>query len=295
MLLNKYFLCPWPIQFLQDELSGILTGDFVMLAMGSGGGKSTFSRALVNKARQHGTPVVLYSLEDEKGKYAMTKVYYKYISAGGTMNYRDWLLDKTLNPGKYEIFFQKAADESMLESNGLPLVTTHEDPNLTMNQVMRQMLVELKAGYRLFVIDHVDCLCPSERPEDMVATMTRLWNFVSEYQATIITFFFFFDRRNMQALCPALDDLRGSKAKIFKPTIVLSLARHDYGLYTNYPGKPTYCRILKNRDNGQNKAAVVFFQNGGYLPDYKIVDCNESGTRIDGETMASLSKKTMPS
>jgi replicative DNA helicase len=294
-MLLKEVLCDYPIQFLQDNLHGIMSGDMIMLAAGTGTGKSTLSRIFTQAAIKQGQPVVLYSLEDEPGTYATDLVYRQYVkTAFEPLDLRSWMVDFTKHREKYKTECAKAAEISLQTSeNGLPLVSVHEmeNPNWTLKKITDSIQAEVDLGYKLFILDHMDILVPSERPADMVNAINALWRFVAEKQIALITFSQLASNRNKESLCPCLDDLRGSKAKVHTPTIVLSIARHRYGFYSDHKGSATYCRILKNRQGGDTKAAVVFYDRGQYLLDYVDVDCNESGTQIDGETQKTLMKR----
>lgn len=293
-MLKKVVLCEYPVKFLQDALHGVLSGDMIMIAAGTGRGKSTLTRMFMQKCREQKRPAVLYSLEDEPGTYATDVVYRLYLKrAFEPMDFREWMLDYTANPEKYTDLCEQAAEEAMACSeDGLPLSCVHEmrNPNWTLPQIVQQMAQEIRDGYKLFILDHLDILVPSENPKDMVTAVNALWRFVAENQIALITFSQLATGRNKDALCPSIDDLRGSKIKVNTPTIVISFARHTYSFYSDHKGLPTYMRILKNRQGGQTKCAVVFFDRGNYLPEYLDVQCNEAGTTIDGMTHKLLQK-----
>ena len=54
--------------------------------------------------------------------------------------------------------------------------------------------------------------------------------------------------------------------------------------------RPTYCRILKNRQGGKLATAVCFFERGHYVQNYQEVESNEAGTMIDGMTAREFMK-----
>lgn len=298
-MLRKTVLCKYPIKFLEDKLHGIMTGDFVMLAAGTGTGKSTISRILTQNAVYNSCPVVLYSLEDEPDTYVSDSVYREAVKAGCELDYREWLVDNTKNPEKYKSCAEIAVQKAMLKDKelGIPLQVVHEmksDSGWTVRGMIKQMLEEYEKGYRLFILDHLDVLVPSERPEDMVKVINALWRFVSEKQIALITFSQLSAKRNKDALCPSLDDLRGSKSKVFTPTVVISLARHnsDYYKLIDCPeASPTYVRILKNRQGGKASTGICYFYKGGYRLNYQEVLSNESGTVIDGMSAKDFSKR----
>lgn len=294
-MLQKSIICDWPISFLQDNLYGIMTGDLIMLAASTGVGKSTISRIIMQSAIAQGVPVVLYSLEDEPGTFAADNHYRQYIKMEvAPLPYRRWLVDRTRHPERYADTALKAAElEMQTTEDGIPLVQVHEmkTPNWTIDELIEQMKIEQQLGYKLFIIDHMDILVPSESPADTTRAMNELWQFVAQQQLAVITFSQLASGRNKDALCPSISDLRGSKNKVNTPTIVLSIARHNYGFYSDSNGKPTYLRILKNRQGGDVKCGIVYFHRGCYSDFYQEVPCNESGTTIDGETMKSLTTR----
>lgn len=288
------FLCDFPISFLQDNLHGIMKGDLIMIAAGTGVGKSSCSRMIVRQAVKQGIGTALYSLEDEKGTFAKKSVYRLYCShTHEPMDYRLFKDILANDPKQFKSERRQVAEELYRQGeSGEPLFVTHEmkTPNWTLPEIMTQMTEEIEKGYRLFILDHFDIIA-EDMPAAQKKAIDALWRFVSENQIALITFSQLSATRNKEALCPSSDDLRGSKSKVQTPTIVLSLARHTYDLYSHLPGKPTYCRILKDRDDGKICCGVIFYDHDRYLDNYLMVDCNESGTRIHGETRKTLEKQ----
>lgn len=297
-MLEKRTLCKYPIYFLQETLDDITTGDFIMIAANSGTGKSTLSRLFMENAIQNNCPVVLYSLEDQEGITAANECYQEFVKDGNyNWSFKQWLKDNTLHPEKYTEYRMKAMQKAnKTNADGLKMRVVHEQTatkQWSLRDVVIQMKEEIKQGYKLFIIDHIDVLVPSELPSDMVTTMRGFWKMISENNIAIITFSQLASRRNIESLCPSLDDLRGSKSKVHTPTVVISIARHLYGQYSlnNDPKyQPTYMRVLKNRF-GKTGCAVVFFYNGKYHDYYESVSCNESGTFIDNKTAREMAKK----
>lgn len=295
-MLEKRVICPYPVKYLQDELDDITTGDFIMIAANTGTGKSTISRIFMENAIANNCPVVLYSLEDQEGIPAANDCYMEYVKDGHyDSNFKKWLKDNTIHPEKY-VEYRKRAMEKANKTNadGVKMRVVHEQsPNKvwTLRDTIKQIRAEIEQGYKLFIIDHIDVLVPSERPEDMVLAIRYLWKIVSENNIAIITFSQLASGRNLESLCPSLDDLRGSKAKVHTPTVVISISRHNYGYYSlsDKRWKPTYMRILKNRF-GETSCAITYFNNGQYNEIYQKLDCNEQGTIIDGMSARDLSK-----
>lgn len=296
-MLNTHILCDYPIRYLQHRLLGITTESLVIFACGTGCGKSTISRLIAQSAREQNCPVVLYSLEDAPGTYSTDMVRQEYITATGDfVNMLQFATMHAENPDKYAEYRQKAYVKSQTKTDsGLLLQVVHEQVarnDWTIDRLVKSLRSEIAAGYRLFVIDHLDVLCPSERVEDMARTMNELWALVIEHHIALITFSQLSSARLKNSLCPGVDDLRGSRTKGHKATTVITLAKHPYGYYPclGFPNaSATYLRIAKQRGAGTG-CAVVWFDKGRYLNAYREVDCNESGTFIDGMTQDKLQK-----
>jgi hypothetical protein len=70
------------------------------------------------------------------------------------------------------------------------------------------------------------------------------------------------------------------------------MARDYDGMYPNISGnQPTYCRIVKDRDDGKKSVAIVFFEKGHYLPNYFKFPCDEAGLSVDGMYVKDFRKK----
>lgn len=297
-MMQTKILCKYPIKYLQDKLLGITTESLVIFACGSGSGKSTISRLITLSARDQKCPVVLYSLEDAEGTFVTDEVRQEYMAATGrTIDLLDFAIADNERPDTFKEFKRRAFERSMeTDETGLPLLVVHEAVarnNWTIEKLAKTMKAEIAQGYKLFIIDHLDVLVPSERVDEMARTMNELWAMVAEHNIAIITFSQLSSTRQRNALCPSLDDLRGSRTKGFKATTVVTLARHTYGYYQMVPpdekASPTYMRIVKQRGKGTG-CAIVYFDHGRYIDEYQEVDCNESGTYIDGMTADKLQK-----
>lgn len=294
MATKTNFLCDFPIKFLQDKFHGIKQGDLIMIAALSGRGKSTTSRMILRQAMDDGVKSAFYSLEDEEGTFAKKTAHQLYLrTAFEPMDYRTFEDIFDCQPSMFinerqevaKFLYRKASD-------GQYLLLMHEmkSPQWTIEEVIEQMKKEAENGYKLFVLDHFDRIVPSV-PQIQTEAINKLWDFVALNKVALITFTQLKSGRNMEALCPSLSDIKGAQAKFETPTIVISTAWNTGDVYKEYPGSATYCRILKDRKDGKRSCAVIFFQNDAYLPKYVEVECNDSGTCIDGLTMRDINKK----
>ena len=295
-MLKTEILCKFPITFLQDHLYGICSNDLIIIACDSGVGKSTISRLITRQARDEGCPVVLYSLENAPGSFVTEEVMLDYCKdTGDWIDNRQFEIDHTLHPEKYTKYREQAYEKSLLtDKNGLPLLVFHEQVakgDWNIYKLIKSMKEEIDKGYRLFVIDHLDVLVQKDELSDTKQAMDELWYLVQEYHLAIVTFSQIV--KGCSALCPSYDDLRGHKAKVYKSTIIITLARHEYGYYlppVKFPkAKPTYIRIAKSR-NTNTACAICYYNNGYYLETYTDVLCDTHGTFIDGMTRDKLQR-----
>ena len=295
-MLNTKRLCDWPIKFLQDNLSGICTGDFVVIGCDSGVGKSTLSRIITRGARDQGCPVVLYSLENRPDTFVTEEVMLEYCRAtGDTLNMRQFEIMHTEHPEQY-IEYRKAVYERSQEKseNDLPMLVVHEQVakgDWTIARLVQMMRSEIQQGYKLFIVDHLDVLGCGDELTDTKRAMDELWALVQEHNIAVVSFSQIV--KGCHALCPSHDDLRGHKSKVHKSTVIITLGKHEYGYYLppkNYPNaKPTYMRIAKSRSTS-TACAVCYFAGGGYIDAYLPVLCDAPGNFIDGMTREKLQK-----
>lgn len=300
-MLKTRKLCNFPIQYLQDKLYGICTSDLIIFGCDSGVGKSTISRMIMRQAHKEGCPAVLYSLENEPETYATEDVLLDYCETENVkLNMRQFAMEHSENPDKFKQYRNRAWERSEeKDKNGLLLTVVHEQVakgDWTAQKLVQSMKEEIEKGYKLFIIDHLDVLVQKDELNDTKVAMDELWNLVQEKNLAIVTFSQIV--KGCDSLCPSYDDLRGSKSKVYKSTIIITLGRHEYKYYNppvKYPdAKPTYIRIAKSRSTGTG-CAICYYNFGSYLEDYTEVLCDSMGKFIDGQTRESMRKKIQKS
>lgn len=287
-------VCKWPIKFLQDKLLNIYTGDLWLFGAATGLGKSTMSRMIAQEAHKNDYSVVLYSLENKPGTYAQEEARILYnAKTGSRIEARAFKEMENRDPNVF-MEYRKAVYEKSKQTNsqGLKLLKLHEDvrgENIGIGELLKSIQQEYEEGYRLFIIDHVDMLITDERNElaQTISNMNKLWAFVANNDVAIIAFS---QLRELppNIIVPNEEHLRGSKTKGQRATGVITIAPHDYGIYTiaGHPyAYPTYVRIAKSRDGRSSTGcAVCFFENDHYLDWYTEVLCDRQGTLVDGMT-----------
>lgn len=287
-------VCKWPIKFLQDKLLNIYTGDLWIFGAATGLGKSTVSRMIAMEANKNDYAVVLYSLENKPGTYAQEEARLLYNEeTGSRIEARAFKEMECKDPNVF-LQYRKTVYEKSKKTNsqGLKLLKLHEDvrgQNISVDELLASIQQEYNEGYRLFMIDHVDMLITNERNElsETVSNMNKLWAFVANHDVAIIAFS---QLRELppNVIVPNEEHLRGSKTKGQRATGVITLAPHEYGVYSaeNHPyAYPTYVRIAKSRDGRSSTGcAVCFFENDHYLDWYIDVLCDKQGTLVDGLT-----------
>lgn len=289
-------LAKYPIQYLQDNTRGIKTGDLAIFACGSGVGKSTLSRLLTFSAIAQDQPSVLYSLEDRPGTFWKDYERLLYIAdTGANMDFLDYELADSEHPKLFEKYRRRAYEtKRKTNADGLAMLVLEEmTPHVpwTIERLIDSIAAHVAGGYKLFIIDHLDCL-GEESIQATQRTMDALWNAIIEHDIAIICFSQLSKSIPERILCPGMDYLRGANAKALKATLVVTMARDTYRYYQveNHPqAVANYMRIAKQRGKSQ-KAAIVYYENGNYMAGYREVMCNQSGTFIDGKTQEQIQK-----
>lgn len=293
-------VCKWPIKFLQDKLLNIYTGDLWIFGASTGLGKSTLSRMIAMEANKNDNAVVLYSLENKPGTYAQeeTRILYNQ-ETGSRIETRAFKEMENNDKNVFMKYRQMVYEKSKkTNSQGLKLLKLHEDvrgQNIGVDELLRSIQQEYDEGYRLFMIDHVDMLITNERNElaETVSNMNKLWAFVANHDVAFIAFS---QLRELASniIVPNEEQLRGSKTKGQRATGVITIAPHEYGIYSaaNHPfAYPTYIRVAKSRDGRSSTGcAVCFFENDRYLDWYIDVMCDRQGTLVDGYTRDKMIK-----
>lgn len=294
---EKKILCKLPIKYLQDELFGICTGDLMVIACDSGCGKSTISRLIARQAREDGCKTCLYSLENKPGTFADEEIQMAYQEdTADYMSLREFQIFKADMPAKYQKYCKLAANRATKRApdGGLYLKVQEQAVrgDYNANTLIANLRADIDAGYKLFIIDHLDAIDVQNEYNAALQIMSELWALVCEKNIAVVAFSQIV-KSNNPPLCPSYDDLRGSKAKTFKATAVITLAKHGYGYYLppfKYPqAQPTYINIAKARDV-KTSCAVCFFFAGTYLDVYEKVSYEASGRFVDGLTREKLQK-----
>lgn len=293
-------VCDWPIQYLQEKLLHIYTGDLFIIGAATGIGKSTLSRLITLEAHKNNNPVVLYSLENAPGTFAMNEARMLYNEeTGSNLEDRGFKELENKDPNYFKKYRKLVYEKSKLTTpDGLKLLLLHEDvkaQNMSVEELLASIQKEYDQGYRLFLIDHVDMLItdPKNEINQTVSNMNKLWAYVANHDVAFIVFSQLKDLPP-NVLVPNENHLRGSLTKGQRATGVITIAPHEYGLYKiiAHPyAHPTYVKIAKSRDGRSTTGcAVCFFENGHYLPTKCEVSCNKTGTLVDGKTFEWLVK-----
>lgn len=289
-MLEKYPLCKWPIKFLQEQLGDLGTGDFVVIGCDTGVGKSTLSRMIARSARESDCPTSLYSLENKPGTFALEEIKLAFqYETGEYMTERQFAYARTKNPQEYQRYAQKAARTATKRTKeGIPLLKVTEQPvrgGFNAKSLIQQLQGDVAQGYKLFIIDHLDVIDIHNALQACYEVMAELWAFVCEQEVGVVAFSQL-SKNNNSPLCPCYDDIWGAKAKSFKATHVITLAKHLYGYYQppfSHPtAQATYINLAKCRDD-KTACAVCFFDGDKYLDNFIPVTFTDNGRYVDGK------------
>ena len=300
-MLDINILCKWPISYLEDKLGGIISKNLIIIGGNSGYGKTTLSRILTNSAIEQGCPTVLFSLEDAPESFVTDAVRQEYVNATGRyLDLQDFALEYKKHPSKFKEYQQIVYKKHTQTINGIRVLKVREQVarlDWDIDTLKQEMLTSIQQGYKLFIIDHLDVLTKTNEYIDGTRAVEELWALVAENNITVIAFSQLQGTRNKNSLCPSQEDLRGTNRKQYNATVVITIAKHQYGYYQLPPpesdASATYMRVAKSRAKGTG-CAIVYFHHGKYIDFYKEVSCDEEGTTIDGHTKAGFIKWATP-
>jgi hypothetical protein len=271
------------ITFLDDVFNGILRSDIIVVAAGSGHGKSEIANHIAITNALSGTKVLLFALESERHEVAMraafkalAMAFYKdpYRDREAVPNYLDWAVGDQDFLSKYD------AAESL---RGLPLTIVYREHRFDITD-FEKALMSTKNSTDLVVLDHfhyLDFEGENENREykEMIIKIRAL---ALEYKkpCIIMSHIRKSDKRYRE-LVPSQEEIHGTSDLFKVATKVVTLAPNYVSGMTN--GFETYMRICKCRQDGSRAryTGITSFdpRTNTYRPKYRVGtlsgDCKE--------------------
>jgi replicative DNA helicase len=266
---RKNNLSPFGISFLDDCLGGISNEDLIVIAAGTGGGKTQMSMIMGIHAATMGKKVDYFALEAYDGEIrdrmiykAFSKLFYnakknKLISEDENCDPQDYLYGKYV--GKYDDLINEAVETVGSVKN---FNTFYPSKELTIED-FQKAFVGIANDTDLVIVDHLHYFDYGDELENKAikSIVSILRQLVVKHKKPIILVSHVRkrDRRNLSDV-PLIDDLHGSSEISKMATKVITFGRYyseEYG--DNY----TCVTVYKNRFGGNRVcgSALILYNN----------------------------------
>ena len=289
-------ICDFGIRFLDDKLLGFFERDLVVIGASSGIGKSSLSILLARNALRQGVQTCLMSLENGVGAVKQKLTFIEYAKGQERfIKEREFVDEYDKDPDKFSQY-TTLWDElnSKVLGGDIPLFDLVEDYKEvdTVEKLIDKIKVRIGLGYKIFIIDHIDCLPIkyAQRNDFISQVMQALYELAYNNNVCIITFSQVSKSINPNIRIPGKNDLVGGADKINKATLVITMARDKYYDDDIYKRFATLVAIRKDR-YGQFYMGRLYFKNGDYDDYYQeVTDFDERGFIVDGMNIDKLIK-----
>ena len=290
-------ICNFGIKFLDDKILGFFERDLIVIGASSGIGKSSLAVLLARNALDSNVQVSLFSLENGVGATKAKLCFIDYAKqAGRFVKEREFIDEYDKDPARFAEY-TKSWDElnKKVLAGDIPQFDLLEDYKRvdTVEKLLHEILVRIHLGYKIIIIDHIDCLpiLYARRNDFISQVMTALYDLAYKHNVCIITFSQVAKAINPNIQIPGKNDLVGGADKINKATLVITLARDKYHDDAFAHKMATLVAIRKDR-YGQLYMGRLFFRNGDYEPEYvEINDFDERGFIVEGKNLDKVIKK----
>jgi replicative DNA helicase len=259
---------PWGIQYLDDQLRGIMPSDLVLVGASSGAGKTTIGVLMAQHAASTGKQVAHFALEAHLSEIEQRMVYREVtklawdrdVKGRAQFSFADWvhgMAPKTIHDLDFEAM-------EIVSGRCEGIRTFYRGAEFTAADITREFLA-VQSWANLIVFDHCHYVDSRDHNDNRalkdVAKALRDCALVTGIPVIAIAHL---RKRGTgdrsKAIIPSLDDFHGSSdlGKIATRAITLAPARN---LESATPGMaPTYIRVEKDRWNGvQGYGALVDF------------------------------------
>lgn len=231
------------ITYLDDYLSGIMPGDFVLVGADSGAGKSELSYKIAFENAQAGLKVHLIALEcDEDEPYVRTiykRVAEKFYKPGngyrGRLTYRNYMLNEGIDDAVVSALEDEAVAEIAGKSSSLFIHYRGKEFGV---EQLAAKINEISGNCDLLVIDHIDYFdlnLQDNENAQVTGIMKQLRDINLSHGIPIIIVSHMRKKQNRKQKLPGIEDFMGTSNKVKQAKTVIILAR-DYSIddYENY-------------------------------------------------------------
>lgn len=281
-LLKPQQLISFGITFLDDALLGISKEDLIVLAGGSGGGKTELAVHIALTAAKANFRVRFLALEAYKTEITSRMVFKrlsmrffadkKTIGSIEKPSFDKWSI------GRQNHLFKDYEDEwNAFEDITNNLLLTYPGSEYGIEDFEKD-LIKNKGEVDLYLLDHLHFLNLGEDESNLAykKTVKKIKSLVNEYGVPVILLSHVRKTdRSAPTLCPDQEDIHGSSDIVKTSTKTITIASaSDYIDAVDKATYPTFMRVAKNRKNGSTMRAIAVvpfnFKTNSYESTYGL-------------------------
>ena len=286
------------VKYLDDELCGIMRGDFVLIGARSGAGKSSLAN-MIARENKKSKQTALFSLENFENDLPMEQAYRYYLHNGGQYcSMREFASGEFMkryrgHNDELAGLLEKASEYANSQYDGINVYNRRA--GFTIEKLVQAMIDEAAKGTKLFIIDHltyIDKMYANESDLEHITTLMRTLRQIQDEKKVAVVGIAHLRKpltTKEMPVIPSIDEFMGSSNMAKEATVCVLVAPDDEGNKKNVElgnkrVKKTWFCIRKNRYGGiSNEAAKLNYDltAGTYLPDYELYSVNYSGTKTE--------------
>jgi replicative DNA helicase len=252
------------VSFLDDSLLGIGKEDFIVLAGGSGGGKTELAVHMALTAAKADYRVRFLALEAHRKEITM-RIIFKKLSQRFFDDKRNESISEKPAYDKWSVGWQNHLFKDYrdvwdeFENEPENLLISYPESDYTIDDFEKD-LIRNKGEVDLYFLDHLHYMTLGDDDSNVAYknTVKKIKGFIKKYEVPLVLVSHIrkTDRRT-PTLCPDQEDVHGSSdiVKISTKAITIAAAG-DYIDTTEKFTYPTFMRVAKNRKNGSTMRAL---------------------------------------
>ena len=276
------------ISFIDDVTNGgFVYDDFVLISADSGIGKTEYGCMLAENFANNNKRVLYFGLELAKGE-GLNRIAFRNLTKIIKDNekkpiYMDYGIFKSKKLDHYILEYKNTFDES-LKNIKKNISWRRKDPAFDL-MTLKKELLENKDNFDVFIVDHLSMIYTDGENEnkEVYNIIKEIDYFCTEYEKPIILIVHIRkDQNTNKTYMPRLHDILGTKHIVNIPKRIIMLSR-DYETKVDNGRYPTFCRMLKNRDDGKTNytARIIFNQNNSeYEQKYELLHDKGNGKEV---------------
>lgn len=282
------------IKFIDDVTNGgLVYDDFVLISADTGIGKTEYACMLAENFAESNKRVLYFGLEMSKGE-GLNRIAFRKLIEICQKDYPNKYFD-------YGMFKAKQLDEYIMQyKTDFDKKMTKVKQNISWRRkdttfdltTLKKELIEQKDNFDVFIVDHLSMIGTESENEnkEVYQIIKEIDYFCSEFEKPVLLVVHIRkSQSNVKTYMPRAHEIAGTKHIINIPKRIIMLSR-DYDTPSKNGRYPTFCRLLKNRDDGKTNyvSRLVFdVKTSTYETVYNLLrdkgNCLEVGDIEDNE------------